>query len=225
MNGKFVGGNNVIQNVIGKHPFLEMLPEECIKTSAIQKMMKECAKSFITVFMKGTPEDPKDEYQQILVDALKKHNFRYGYVNVVKSPDLREHIKEYTNCTSYPQVFLDKKFYSGLSEFLDLLESGKALSLIPTTEVRMEPINKFKNLLTQSRLFVFLEGAPPQGLSYTSVQKIEYSVSSKQSRELIEFLDRNHMEYKFYDVSKDKEVKKAASEYSKWTNFPQIYYD
>jgi monothiol glutaredoxin len=224
VNGKFIGGSNILQKVISKDELLELLPSECVKTSAIEIIMQEWSRNFITVFMKGTPESPKDEYQKILIDALSEHNFKFGYVNVVNNPDLREQVKEYTNWTSYPQIFLDKKFYSGLSDFLDLLESGKVLSIIPTTEVIMDQMSKFKNLIAQSRLFVFFEGVPPQGLSTTTVQKIDNS-KGKNNKEIIDFLHRGWIKYKFYDVSQDEDVREAAIKYSKWTTFPQIYYD
>jgi glutaredoxin-related protein len=47
--------------------------------------------------MKGTPENPKDEYQQIMINAMSEYRIIYGYFDVTKDPGLREQLKDYTN--------------------------------------------------------------------------------------------------------------------------------
>lgn len=103
-------------------------------------------------------------------------------------------------------------YYRGCSAFIELLEAGKGLSLIPTTEIIMEPMDKFKNLIKQDRLFVFLEGTDSEP-------------RSKKSIELVTFLVLNKMKYKYYNIELDPEVKKAAMEYSGWWDFPQVYFE
>lgn len=110
VNSKFVGGLKIVKEQLTKSELLEMLPSHWVRTSAIEIIKHEWSKSFITIFIKGTPENPKDGYQQELVETLNKHKFIYGYVDVVKNSDLREHMKDITNWKSYPQVFLDGKF-------------------------------------------------------------------------------------------------------------------
>lgn len=181
IKGQFIGGFNVIYSVLGKNGMLEIAPSESIKTSALEKIKTISSKSFITIFMKGTPENPKDEYQSILLDWIHKNKFVYGYFDVTTDSDLREQLKEYTNCTSYPQVFLGKKFYSGMSDFIKLLESGKALSIIPTTEVVMKPHEKLINLLEQSRIVALIEGEKMVPENRNSMEIIDFMEKYKIS--------------------------------------------
>ena len=87
-------------------------------------------------------------------------------------------------------MFFGNKFYSGLSGFLDLIESGKALTIIPTTEVVMDPMTKFKSLIVQSRVFVFIEGTP-------------ILPANKASNDIIRFLEKYKIKYKHYDILSD----------------------
>ena len=73
-------------------------------------------------------------------------------------------------------------------------------------------MEKFKNLLTQDHLFVFMEGTP-------------LHPNDKRTMKLIQFLDLNQYKYKYYDVFIDPDVRDSAIEYSKWTEFPQVYLD
>mmetsp|Transcript_12270 Transcript_12270/g.10875 ORF Transcript_12270/g.10875 Transcript_12270/m.10875 type:complete len:132 (-) Transcript_12270:186-581(-) len=129
--------------------------------------------------MKGTPECPKDDYQSTLISSLNKHKFTYNYYDITKDSNLREQLKEYTLCTSYPQIFLGNKFYSSMTEFIDLLESGKALSLIPTTEVVMKPREKLINLLQQKRVTVLIEGEEMTPETKDSMQITQFMHTSK----------------------------------------------
>ena len=46
-----------------------------------------------------------------------------------------------------------------------------------------------------------------------------------ESIHLIEFLDKHNIKFCYYDIHSDLEIRKSAIEFSKWTTFPQIYYD
>ena len=48
---------------------------------------------------------------------------------------------------------------------------------------------------------------------------------SIESIHLIEFFEKYKIKYSYYDVYNDLEARKSAIEYSKWTTFPQIYYE
>jgi len=55
----------------------------------------------------------------------------------MNDPDLREILKEISRFTSYPQLFVEKKFKGGLNFLKDAKENGGMASAIPSTEVML----------------------------------------------------------------------------------------
>ena len=134
----------MLNNQMSEEEFIELLPLEWIKISTVDIIKNEWAKNFITIFIKGDIENPKDDYQQDLIDILREYKFKFGYFNVIQDQLIRKELKDHTGWKSYPQVFLGGKFYGGLTKFIDLLKSGKALTIIPATEILLKPIEKTK---------------------------------------------------------------------------------
>jgi monothiol glutaredoxin len=54
------------------------------------------------MFMKGTPDAPRDGYQAEAVTILSESKVRYTSVDVLEDPDVREILKEFSRFTSYP---------------------------------------------------------------------------------------------------------------------------
>ena len=115
VNSKFIGGCEMVIELIESEEFLTIIPQECIKTNALERIKIAMAKSIVVVFMKGTPKKPSDGYQLEVIQMLDKERIRYAYFDVLKDPvqlqwfnlfdflqDVREILKEYSKCISYP---------------------------------------------------------------------------------------------------------------------------
>ena len=74
-------------------------------------------------------------------------------------PDLREILKEISRFSSYPQLFIDKKFVGGLNFLVDAHLSGGLASVIPSTEVMLPMREKIQKLIEKGRIMLFIEGA------------------------------------------------------------------
>ena len=57
----------MLNNHISEEEFIELLPPEWIKVSTVEIIKNECAKNFITIFIKGDIDNPKDGYQKELL--------------------------------------------------------------------------------------------------------------------------------------------------------------
>ncbi len=87
------------------------------------------AKSTVVIFMKGSPSKPFDGYQSEGIKILDEAKIRYAYFDVMKDPvrhnqllnliqDVREILKEFSGCQSYPQVFIHGQFLGGGLTFM-----------------------------------------------------------------------------------------------------------
>lgn len=88
--------------LIEQDDFMPMIPTECIRTNAIERINKALSKSVVVVFIKGTKRKPFDGYQREAIEILDKSKVRYSVCNVMDDPDLREILKEISRFSSYP---------------------------------------------------------------------------------------------------------------------------
>ena len=139
--------------------FMKMVPQECIRTNAIQRIENVLNKSIVVIFIKGSRKRPFDGYQREAIEILDESKVRYTYYDVMRDNDLREILKEYYRCTSYPQVFIDKKFVGGLNFLKKAKREGGLASVIPSTEVRLDKSEKIFQLIQQGRIMLFLDGS------------------------------------------------------------------
>ena len=72
VKGKFVGGTEMVVDLIESDEFLAMIPTECIRTNALERIKNMLQKSIVVVFMKGSPKAPKDGYQRECMQILQE---------------------------------------------------------------------------------------------------------------------------------------------------------
>jgi len=60
----------MVVELIENDEFLGMIPTECIRTNALERIKNSLQKSLVVVFMKGTPKAPKDGYQKECIQIL-----------------------------------------------------------------------------------------------------------------------------------------------------------
>ena len=100
--GKFIGGTEIMLQLIEQDDFMAMIPSECIRTNAIERINTALAKSVVAIFIKGTKNKPFDGYQREAIQILDASKVRYSIYNVMNDPDLREILKEISRFSSYP---------------------------------------------------------------------------------------------------------------------------
>ena len=61
---KFIGGVEIVIRLIEDDVFMNMVPSECIRTNAIERIGKALSKSIVVMFIKGTRRRPFDGYQR-----------------------------------------------------------------------------------------------------------------------------------------------------------------
>jgi len=79
-----------------------MIPSECIRTNAIERINTALGNSVVVIFIKGTKRKPFDGYQREAIKILDESKVRYTCYNVMNDPDLREILKEISRFSSYP---------------------------------------------------------------------------------------------------------------------------
>jgi len=80
------------------------------KNEALIRIQRELKENHVVLFMKGTPSCPKCGFSADASKRLKEAGIQYKSVDVLSDPELFDGIRQYTNYTHFPQMFIDGQF-------------------------------------------------------------------------------------------------------------------
>ena len=93
---------------------------------SIQKQISEIlAKSRVVLFMKGNRRMPQCGFSAQVVQILDKLVPSYETVDVLRSPELRDGIKEFSQWPTIPQLYVDGQFIGGCDIVREMNTSGE----------------------------------------------------------------------------------------------------
>lgn len=130
-------------------------------------------------------------------------------------PDLREILKEISRFSSYPQMFIDKKFVGGLNFLRNAHNHGGLTSVIPSTEVMLPMRQKIVELISKQRIMLFIEGTIDFPTEINS-EKLVNIVRDPRYNYARENLDS-------FDLNQDREIRPALLDYCQYRVTPQLY--
>lgn len=79
----------------------------------------------LTVFIKGTIEQPRCKFSRQLIRLLEESNIAaIKEFDILSDQNLRHYIKSITNWPTFPQIFINGCFLGGLDKFVELVENG-----------------------------------------------------------------------------------------------------
>ena len=74
----------------------------------------------IVLFMKGTKDRPQCGFSDFVVRKLNELNANYYDVDVLKDPDMRQGIKNYSDWPTIPQLYIQGEFMGGADIVRDM---------------------------------------------------------------------------------------------------------
>jgi monothiol glutaredoxin len=84
----------------------------------------------IMLYMKGTPDFPQCGFSSNAVRILTACGAKFGHVNVLENPEIRQGIKEFSNWPTIPQLYIKGDFIGGSDIMAEMYESGELQQLI-----------------------------------------------------------------------------------------------
>lgn len=95
-----------------------------------QRIQKEIETNPVTVFMKGTAEQPMCGFSAQVVQILKSYGVPFHTINVLDDHDIREAIKEFSNWPTIPQLYVQGKFIGGCDIAVELHRKGELSKIL-----------------------------------------------------------------------------------------------
>jgi monothiol glutaredoxin len=98
-----------------------------------QQISDLLASNRVVLFMKGTRQMPQCGFSAQVVQILDEILPNYETVDVLRSPEIRDGIKEFSKWPTIPQLYVGGQFIGGCDIVREMRASGELQKLIGVT--------------------------------------------------------------------------------------------
>ena len=93
------------------------------------RIAEDVASNDVVLFMKGTPVFPQCGFSAAVVQILSDLGVKFKAVDVLKDPDIRQGIKEYSSWPTIPQLYVKGEFVGGCDIIREMYENDELKAL------------------------------------------------------------------------------------------------
>ena len=79
----------------------------------------------VCLFMKGTPDAPQCGFSMAVTNVLKHLNVNFKGINVLEDENLRQGIKDFSDWSTIPQLYVKTEFVGGCDIIKEMFEKGE----------------------------------------------------------------------------------------------------
>ncbi len=102
------------------------------------RISRDIAESDVLLFMKGTPVFPQCGFSAAVVQVLSELGVKFKSVDVLKDPEIRQGIKEFSNWPTIPQLYVKGEFVGGCDIIKEMHEQGELEGFLKERGVLVE---------------------------------------------------------------------------------------
>jgi monothiol glutaredoxin len=95
------------------------------QTTVHDQIAKDLAENDVLLYMKGTPVFPQCGFSAATVQVLSELGVKFKAVDVLKDPEIRAGIKEFSNWPTIPQLYVKGEFVGGCDIVKEMFEEGE----------------------------------------------------------------------------------------------------
>jgi monothiol glutaredoxin len=108
---------------------------------AHDKIAKDVAENDVLLFMKGTPVFPQCGFSAAVVHILSELGVKFKAVDVLKDPEIRQGIKEFSNWPTIPQLYVKGEFVGGCDIVKEMFENEELDKFLKERGVALQTAN------------------------------------------------------------------------------------
>ena len=94
------------------------------------RIQQEVGSNDVLLFMKGTPVFPQCGFSAATVGILTNLGVKFKAIDVLKDPEIRQGIKEFSNWPTIPQLYVKGEFVGGSDILMEMYESGELQQML-----------------------------------------------------------------------------------------------
>ncbi len=108
------------------------------QTPVHDQIAKDVSENDVLLYMKGTPVFPQCGFSAMTVQILSELGVKFKAVDVLKDPEIRAGIKEFSNWPTIPQLYVKGEFVGGCDIIKEMFESGELDTFLKDKGVPVE---------------------------------------------------------------------------------------
>ena len=102
------------------------------------RIANDIASSDVVLFMKGTPVFPQCGFSAAVVQILSNVGVKFKAVDVLKDPEVRQGIKEFSNWPTIPQLYVKGEFVGGCDILREMYEADELRPFLAEKGIALE---------------------------------------------------------------------------------------
>src|ERR1051325_10948669 len=110
------------------------------QTIVHDQIAKDLAENEVMLYMKGTPVFPQCGFSAAVVHVLSELGVKFKAVDVLKDPDIRQGIKEFSNWPTIPQLYVKGEFVGGCDIIKEMFEQGELDAFFKERGIKLENV-------------------------------------------------------------------------------------
>ncbi len=99
------------------------------KEEVLKKIDQDVKANKIVIYMKGNADSPRCGFSAQAVDAVKRLGYPFKTFDVLEDEGLWNHLEDYSNWPTFPQVFIGGQFVGGCDIVTQMYEKGELQQL------------------------------------------------------------------------------------------------
>lgn len=107
--------------------------------AALDSIRDQVGNNPIILYMKGSPQAPQCGFSARTVQALMACGERFAYVDILSNPEIREHLPQFSDWPTFPQLFVQGELVGGCDIITEMFEAGELQEIIKGAAPADEP--------------------------------------------------------------------------------------
>ena len=103
-----------------------------------ERIASDVGSNDVVLFMKGTPVFPQCGFSAAVVQILTDLGVKFKSFDVLKDPELRQGIKEFSNWPTVPQLYVKGEFVGGCDIIREMFQAGELQSMLKEKGVKVD---------------------------------------------------------------------------------------
>lgn len=94
------------------------------------KIQETISNNDVVLYMKGTKDFPQCGFSALVVQILKNLNVEFVDVDVLRDPEIRQGIKDFSDWPTIPQLYIKGEFIGGCDIVKEMFQSGELQEIL-----------------------------------------------------------------------------------------------
>jgi len=103
-----------------------------------QRIDDEVKSNPVVLFMKGTPVFPQCGFSAAVVQILSHLGVKFKAIDVLKDPEIRQGIKDYSEWPTIPQLYVKGQFVGGADIVREMFENEELAPFFADQGIALE---------------------------------------------------------------------------------------